>query len=97
MRSFIKVSDFNMGALDFKSCTISFLLTNLFNTLAFISASALKTWKETVLGSVNQIYKYEYLSLFIYFFNIGEQGVKMTVLLHFPVTEFTNLQWKRTL
>lgn len=67
MRRFIKVSDFYMGALDFKSCSMvkKKKKTNLSNPLAFISASALKNWKGTVLDSVYEIYKYEYTNLHI--------------------------------
>lgn len=39
----------------------SLILTDLFNSLAFISASAVKAWNETVLGSVFEIYRVKQL------------------------------------
>lgn len=56
---FMKVSDSNMGSLEHLEFVPSLFLTNLFNTPAFISASALKAWKDTVLGTAFKIYRVE--------------------------------------
>lgn len=53
----MKVSYSNMGSLGPLEFVPSLLLTNLFNTLAFISASALKAWKDTALGTAFEIYR----------------------------------------
>lgn len=54
---FMKVSYSSMGSLEHLEFVTSLFLTNLFNTLAFISASGLKAWKDTVLSTGFEIYR----------------------------------------
>lgn len=46
-----------MGASEHLKIETAQILTNLSDTLAFISASALKTWKDIMLGTAFEIYR----------------------------------------
>lgn len=54
---FMKASYSYMGALEHLEFVTSLFLTNLFNTPAFISGSALKAWKDKMLGTALEIHK----------------------------------------
>lgn len=57
----MKVSYSIMGASEHLKIETAQILTNLSDTLAFISASALKTWKDTMLGTAFEIYRVKML------------------------------------
>lgn len=53
----MKVSYSSMGSLKHLEFVPFLFLTDLFNTLAFISASALRAWKDTVLSTAFEMYR----------------------------------------